>query len=92
MGGEDEIDPWVAEWIAANPLRAAPFVDFSPEMLVEEVPDMLANAIAPTPSMAVLRTMVMSARADPATNPRMLPVMIKAVDRSVCIFMEPPCR
>jgi len=33
LGDEGEIDPWVAEWIAANPLRAAPFLDFSPEML-----------------------------------------------------------
>jgi len=27
------IDPWVSDWIAANPERAAPFDDFSPELL-----------------------------------------------------------
>ncbi len=33
MGDEGVIDPWVAEWIAADPARAVPFDDFSPEML-----------------------------------------------------------
>lgn len=27
------LDPWVVEWIAANPLRATPFDDLSPEFL-----------------------------------------------------------
>ena len=31
--GEGVLDPWVAEWMAANPERATPFDDLSPEML-----------------------------------------------------------
>ncbi len=31
MNDEGVIDPWVAEWMAANPLFAAPFDDLSPE-------------------------------------------------------------
>ena len=30
---EGVLDPWVVEWMAANPERAAPFEDLSPEML-----------------------------------------------------------
>ena len=30
---EGEIDSWVSEWIKANPLRATPFEDLSPELL-----------------------------------------------------------
>lgn len=30
---EGVLDPWVAEWIATNPQRAAPFESLSPEML-----------------------------------------------------------
>jgi acetyl esterase len=30
---EGVLDPWVAEWIEANPLRATPFDDLSPEFL-----------------------------------------------------------
>jgi acetyl esterase len=30
---EGEIDPWVSDWIDANPLRATPFEDLSPERL-----------------------------------------------------------
>jgi acetyl esterase len=30
---EGTLDPWVAEWMAANPERATPFVDLSPEIL-----------------------------------------------------------
>lgn len=33
MSDEGVLDPWVAEWIAANPMRATPFEDLSPEML-----------------------------------------------------------
>ncbi len=33
MTDEGVLDPWVAEWIEANPLRATPFDDLSPEML-----------------------------------------------------------
>ena len=33
MTDEAELDPWVAEWIAADPQRAVPFDDFSPEIL-----------------------------------------------------------
>ena len=35
VGVDDEgrLDPWVAEWMAANPQRATPFEDLSPEML-----------------------------------------------------------
>ena len=30
---EGVLDPWVAEWIAANPMRSTPFEDLSPEIL-----------------------------------------------------------
>ena len=30
---EGEIDPWVSDWITANPMRATPFEDLSPERL-----------------------------------------------------------
>jgi acetyl esterase len=30
---EGVLDPWVSEWIAANPMRSTPFEDLSPEML-----------------------------------------------------------
>jgi len=30
---ESALDPWVSEWIAANPLRATPFDDLSPDFL-----------------------------------------------------------
>ena len=30
---EGKLDPWVAEWIAANPMRSTPFEDLSPEIL-----------------------------------------------------------
>lgn len=33
MSDEGVLDPWVAEWIAANPARATPFEDLSPEWL-----------------------------------------------------------
>ena len=33
MSDEGVIDPWVSEWMAANPFMATPFEDFSPEML-----------------------------------------------------------
>ena len=33
MSGEGVLDPWVSEWIAANPMRATPFEDLSPDML-----------------------------------------------------------
>ncbi len=33
MIDEGVLDPWVAEWIEANPLRATPFDDLSPEIL-----------------------------------------------------------
>ncbi|TMK67380.1 MAG: hypothetical protein E6G60_01015 [Actinobacteria bacterium] len=33
MDDESVLDPWVAEWLDANPLRATPLEDVSPEML-----------------------------------------------------------
>ncbi len=33
MIDEGVLDPWVIEWMAANPLRATPFDDLSPEFL-----------------------------------------------------------
>jgi acetyl esterase len=33
MDDEGVLDPWVAEWIAANPMYATPLEDFSPEIL-----------------------------------------------------------
>jgi acetyl esterase len=33
MSEEGVLDPWVAEWIAANPERSTPFTDMSPEIL-----------------------------------------------------------
>jgi acetyl esterase len=33
MSDEGVLDPWVADWMAANPMRATPFDDLSPEML-----------------------------------------------------------
>ncbi len=33
MSEEGVLDPWVAEWMAANPERATPFVELSPEIL-----------------------------------------------------------
>jgi acetyl esterase len=33
MSDEGVLDPWVAEWLAANPERAKPFEDLSPEWL-----------------------------------------------------------
>lgn len=33
MTDEGVLDPWVAEWMAANPLMAAPLEEFSPELL-----------------------------------------------------------
>ena len=33
MSDEGVLDPWVAEWMAANPERATPFADLSPEIL-----------------------------------------------------------
>jgi acetyl esterase len=33
MNDEGVLDPWVAEWIAANPQYASPLEDFSPEIL-----------------------------------------------------------
>jgi acetyl esterase len=33
MTEEGTLDPWVSDWIAANPQRATPFEDLSPEML-----------------------------------------------------------
>jgi acetyl esterase len=33
MTDEGVLDPWVSEWMAANPLRATPFDDLSPEFL-----------------------------------------------------------
>ena len=33
MVDEGVLDPWVAEWIAANPMRSTPFEDLSPEIL-----------------------------------------------------------
>ena len=33
MVDEGELDPWVATWIAANPMRSTPFDDLSPEFL-----------------------------------------------------------
>ena len=33
MNDEGVLDPWVAEWIAANPQYASPLDDFSPEIL-----------------------------------------------------------
>ena len=46
--------------------------DLSPEMLVLGSPTYFANAIALTPSTDVVRSMVMSACAVPAANPRTL--------------------
>ncbi len=33
MNDEGVLDPWVAEWIEANPMYASPLEDFSPEIL-----------------------------------------------------------
>jgi hypothetical protein len=66
--------------------------DLSPEMLVLEVPDMFAKAMPPTPLTEVARSMVMSACAIPAANPRMLPNRIAANDRGFRMFMEIPLR
>ena len=33
MDDEGVLDPWVAEWMAANPERSTPFADLSPEIL-----------------------------------------------------------
>jgi acetyl esterase len=33
MSDEGVLDPWVAEWIEANPMYASPLEDFSPEIL-----------------------------------------------------------
>ena len=33
MDDEGVLDPWVADWVAANPQRATPFEDLSPEIL-----------------------------------------------------------
>jgi acetyl esterase len=33
VDNEGTLDPWVAEWFAANPMLGQPFEDFSPEML-----------------------------------------------------------
>jgi acetyl esterase/lipase len=33
VAGEGVLDPWVVEWMAANPERATPMVDFPPELL-----------------------------------------------------------
>ena len=33
MADEGVLDPWVVEWMAANPERAAPLVDLPPELL-----------------------------------------------------------
>ena len=33
MNDEGVLDPWVAEWIEANPQYASPLEDFSPEIL-----------------------------------------------------------
>ena len=34
MTDEGVLDPWVADWIEANPLRATPFDTLDPEILV----------------------------------------------------------
>ena len=33
VGDEGVLDPWVAEWMVANPERATPFADLVPELL-----------------------------------------------------------
>ena len=48
MNDEGVIDPWVAEWIAANPERAAPFEDFPPEIL-----ELARGPIGPPPTREI---------------------------------------
>jgi hypothetical protein len=64
--------------------------DLLPEMMVLEVPDIFAIAIAPTPSTAVLRSMVTSARTLPVANPRMTHSTATTVIRRTPVLMESP--
>jgi hypothetical protein len=63
--------------------------DLSPEMVVLVVPDIFPNAIAPTPSTAIVFSRVMSARAMPAVSVRM-PHSAAGAVRVSLIFMRSP--
>ena len=56
------------------------FRDRSPEIMVVEVPDMLAKAIPPTPSTEVLRWIVTSAWTTPLARPKIAPSASSAAD------------
>jgi hypothetical protein len=64
--------------------------DLSPEIVVLEVPDMLPNAIAPTPSTDMVRSSVMSARARLVMSVSMPHTPARAAGRNVLIFMGSP--
>jgi acetyl esterase len=50
MDAEGTLDPWVSEWLAANPMRATPFEELSPEILV-----LARSPIGPPPTVEIDR-------------------------------------
>src|ERR1700716_424843 len=63
--------------------------DLSPEIVVLVVPDIFPNAITPTPSTAMVRSRVMSARAMPAVSVRVPHSAASAVRVSLILMRSP---